>query len=49
MEEVAREMDVCSSLPPSLMNECYDKMSIKKKKKKSKKRCKLLIKTILHL
>lgn len=48
MEEVAREMDVCSSLPPSLMNECYDKMSIKKKKK-SKKRCKLLIKTILHL
>lgn len=33
MEEVAREMDVCSSLPPSLMNECYDKMSIKKKKR----------------
>lgn len=47
MEEVARAMDVCSSLPPSLMNECYDKMSIKKKK--SKKKCKLLIKTILHL
>lgn len=34
MEEVAREMDVCSSLPPSLMNECYDKMSIKKRVKR---------------